>query len=185
AYQDNCTLSQLPHKYTNIAKDLRSICSSGSSCLIRQSDLINIKDDHTRMDCLAILVIWNCLRIFKDAPTSDFKFTYIFYMITLICSSLCILAGSLLILRKYIITRRRNNQRRSHRSSNQQSSVSQNFFNSIWTTSPFDPPAYENAYNSSLPITHSLPPSYDETNIKKEFSSQVNQNFVPDEPDFG
>lgn len=66
ASEDNCSSSLVPEKYKNIKKDIRSICFSGSSCRIKQSDLINIKDDNEKIDCLTILVIWNCLRIISN-----------------------------------------------------------------------------------------------------------------------
>lgn len=76
---------------------------------------------------------------------------------------------------RLLIKRRRNNQLRSARTNNHQTTTtSQNFFSAIWMTNPFDPPAYENAYNSSLPVAHSSPPPYDETKLKNEISNQTN-----------
>ena len=45
-------------------------------------------------------------------------------------------------------------------------------------TNPFDPPAYENAYNSSLPVAHSLPPPYDETKLKSEIINNANNETL-------
>lgn len=65
ASEDNCSLSKIPDKFKNIKNEIRSICSIGPFCRIKQSDLINMNENE-KIDCLTILVIWNCLRIISN-----------------------------------------------------------------------------------------------------------------------